>query len=174
MPNGGRDFPDEEDQVAEHIRAGAGAVWIRPGPDCWLLTDWCAGPLLAALEARRLPVVCLERLVNLEQFAGLAKRYRRLPLILAEIGYRSGRSIIPLLERFRNVHLSIGSIFSSHGGIEQLVSLVGPQQLLFGTGFPDAESMAAITQLTYAEIPDTAKRLIGAGNFRRLRGEVVR
>jgi len=39
---------------------------------------------------------------------------------------------------------------------------------LFGSGYPAAEPMAAITQLAYAEIPDDARRKIGVGNLDRL------
>ena len=49
---------------------------------------------------------------------------------------------------------------------------VGADRLLFGTGFPDAEGMMAITQLMYADLADEQKRLIGAGNLERLIGEV--
>jgi hypothetical protein len=38
----------------------------------------------------------------------------------------------------------------------------------------EAESMSAVTQLMYAEISDEQKRLIGAGNLKRLISEIKR
>ena len=40
--------------------------------------------------------------------------------------------------------------------------------LRYRSGYPDAEPMAAVTQLSYAEIPIAARRMIGAGNLDRL------
>ena len=36
---------------------------------------------------------------------------------------------------------------------------------LFGTGFPYAEPMASITMLTYSDLSDTDKQLVGARNL---------
>ena len=73
------------------------------------------------------------------------------------------RMLLPLMKSFRNVYLAIGSDYTAHRGIEMFVAAVGAKP-----GFPEAESMAAITQLMYAEITDEQKRLIGAGNLKRL------
>ncbi len=168
LPAGGGDFPPEEEQVADLIARGARAVWIRPEYDHWLLVPWQSGPLFAALEQRRMPVVCLQRMVKLPELADLAGRYPRLPLLYAELGYREQRSYLPLLERFPNVHLVLGAPYTVHRGIEQLVARVGAGRLLFGSGFPAAEPMAAIAQLVYAEISEEDKQRIGAGNLEAL------
>ena len=57
---------------------------------------------------------------------------------------------------------------------DRFVATVGAERLLFGTGFPEAESMSAVTQLMYAEISDEQKRLIGAGNLKRVISEIRR
>ena len=174
IPASGLDLPPEREQVAEAIRRGAAAVWIRPGNDSWILDEWVAGPLFCALEERRMPVLCLQRLVELDRVADLARRYPRLPLIVAETHYRTQRILLPLLRACANVHVSIGNNFSVHRGLEQIVKELGPRQLLFGTGYPESEPMAAITYLMYAAVPDEVKRQIGQENMAALRREIVR
>lgn len=174
IPNSGRDLAPETEQAAEAVRRGAGAVWIRPNNDGWLLADWLAKPLFDALEERRLPVVCVEQHVSVEQIAALAQSHRELPLILAETNYRAQRVILPLLRAFRNVHLSLGNNYIIHRGIEQIVGELGPEQLIFGSHFPVSETMAAVAAFLYAEISDSQKQMIGHGNFQRLREGIIR
>ena len=168
LPSAGGDVSPEAEQIDALVSAGAGAVCIRPVFDCWSLAPWASGPLLRELDARRMPVLCLDRHVGLEAVARLADAYSRLPLIVAGVSYRTQRILVPLLEQFANVYLSIGSNFAVHSGVEDLVRHVGPERLLFGTGFPDTEAMPAVTQLVYADIRDDAKQMIGAENIERL------
>lgn len=174
LPSGPGDVPPEAEQVANLLARGAGAVCIRPEKDCWTLSEWASGTLFLALQERRVPVMCLHKHVRPEPVASLAAAYSELPLIIAEIGYRQMRTIIPLLESFPNVHLSIGSNLTVHGGLERLVRAVGAERLLFGTGFPEVEAMMAVTMLMYADLGDEERELIGAGNLTRLIGGVRR
>lgn len=168
LPSAGGDLPPEVEQIDHLTSAGAGAVCIRPVFDCWSLAPWASEPLLREIEARRLPVVCQECHVALEAVARLAEAYGDLPLIVVGVNYLAHRILVPLLEQFANVYLSIGSNFTVHSGVEDMVRRVGPERLLFGTGFPDAEAMPAVTQLVYADISDDAKQMIGAENIERL------
>jgi predicted TIM-barrel fold metal-dependent hydrolase len=174
VPAGAGDLPSEEEQAASLIASGAGAAWIRPARDCWTLDEWASGKLFRALESRRVPVLCPEPAVPLSALADLARRYPKLPLVTIDGGYRSSRMLVPLLSSFPNVLLSIGSNYTVHRGIEQLVATAGAERLVFGTGYPHAEPMPAITQLMYAEIGDEQRTLIGSGNLERLISGVVR
>jgi hypothetical protein len=166
------DLPPEDEQVDRLIAAGARAAVIRPGQDCWSLAPWACRELLAALQHRRLPLVCLERHVPLDLVAQLAERHRGLPLVVAETSYRTVRTLVPLMQAFPNVHLSTGSNFTVPGGIEHLAARCGPGRLLFGTGFPQAEPAMAVTQLLYADLSDRQKAMIGSENLERLLAEV--
>ena len=174
FPGVGPDRALEEGRVDECIRGGAGAVWLRPQLDYWLLAEWASGKLFGVLEERRLPTMCLERMIGFELVAGVAKRYPKLPIILVEASYRSQRTLIALMEAFSNIYFSIGAAYTVHKGIEQLVETVGPERLLFGTGFPAAEPAAAIAQLMYADISEEEKQLVGSLNLERLTGGIVR
>ena len=172
VPATAYDLPPEPEQVAAFVANGAGAALIRPKHDDWQLLPWVADRLFRAMSERRLPLYCLAQHVSLREVAEIAGRHPGLPVILAQVAYRAQRTIIPLLEQFANVRLSIGSNWTIHRGIEVLVEHVGPRQLLFGTGFPEAEPMMAVTQLMYADIPDEHKARIGSGNMEQLLAEI--
>ena len=163
------DVPTETEQVEAAVAAGAAAVVLRPGPDCWLPERWVAEPLLRALESARMPVLCLLRLVPLPVVARFAEWTPELPLVVAEVPYNQNRNLVPLLRSFPNTYLSLGNNFTAHRGIEFYARQAGANRLLFGTGLPTAEAGAAVGQFLYSELDEEARAQIGAGNFRRLR-----
>ncbi|HOF86933.1 MAG TPA: amidohydrolase family protein [Armatimonadota bacterium] len=167
-PNSARDLAPEHLQLSEVISQGAGAVSIRPRQDTWSLAPWCCDRLFTAMQTRRLPVLCQLGELSYDDVAALAERYPTLPLVIIGADYRSQRILLPLLEAFATIYLSIGSNYIVQGGIEQCVETVGARRLLFGTGFPEVDMPAHIAQLMYADIADDEKRLIGAGNLDRL------
>ena len=106
-----------------------------------------------------------------EQTAG---RHAELPIVMFHLGYRSQRMLVSLMKAFANVYLSVGSPYSVHLGLESMAGHVGAERLLFGTGFPYAEPMASITMLTYSDLSDADKQLVGSGNLDRLIGGIRR
>ncbi len=174
VPNGGEGIPSEDEQIAQHARQGAGAVWIRPAADYWSLAEWASGPLFRALARRRMPVLVVESVVNVEQVGALAGAYPELRLLLAGASYRQQRVLRGLLRSFPNVYVVLGGAYCVHGGLEQFAAEFGAARVLFGTGFPRTEAMAAITYLMYSGLSEEEKQLIGSGNLERLLGEVER
>ncbi len=173
LPSGGGDVPSETEQIDELIRNGGGAVTIRPEQDSWSIAEWCSGKLFSVLREHRMPILCRKSAFEFETIADLAGRYPELPIVLFQVGYRFQRTLIPLMKNFDNVYLSVGSPYSVHRGLEQMTKLVGADRLLFGTGFPTSDMMPGITMLTYAELSDSDKQLIGSGNLERLIGGIV-
>jgi len=174
LPCGGPDPSADAANVDALIARGAGAVCIRPQADDWSLAAWASGGLFEALAARRVPVFCRADHVSLEAVADLAGRHPALPLIVAEVGYRSHRIVGPLLEAFAAVTLSLGGAFSLHRAVEDLARRVGPERIVFGTGYPAAEPTAAVTQLMYEDLADEQRTLIGSANLERLVGGIDR
>ena len=168
VPNTAADLPTEEEQLAQALEGGAGAVVLRPSRDGWLLAEWACSELMRALASARVPTIVSEKSTPLRELAEFADRYPEIPFIVIEANYRSQRTYLSFLKAFPNTHISMGSNYIVHVGIEQVVHQVGPERLLFGTGFPEAEAMSAITHLMYADLADDDKALIGAGNFDRL------
>jgi hypothetical protein len=174
IPAGACDVPPEPVQAAEAIARGAAAAFLRPQTDRWFPEPWCSAALFEAIEERRLPAYCEVGKFDLSHVAAIAERHPRLPLIVAGLHYLQQRSLMPLMEARPNVYVAIGSNYVVYGGIEVLVEKIAPERILFGTGFPKAEAMSAVTMLMYAAIPEDARALIGAGNFRRLAEEIER
>ncbi len=98
VAQGGGGIGPASDQVDEAVAAGA--VLIRPGADTWSLSAWASDDLLLPLQERRIPVICLDRMVSFEQVADLAGRYPSLPSIVSEIAYRTQRIVIPADRNF--------------------------------------------------------------------------
>jgi hypothetical protein len=174
LPNSADDFIPEEEQVDAAIKHGAGAVAIRPIGNAWWIDEWCSGDLFHALEDRRVPVFCGDGQLTVGNIAFLAKIYPQLPIIMSENNYRNQRIIAPFMNHFKNVYLSTGLSYNPHGGIEHIIDLCGPQQILFGTGWPITEAMASITYVLYCDLSDDVKTLVGSGNMKRLMGEIVK
>jgi predicted TIM-barrel fold metal-dependent hydrolase len=174
LPTGHGDVPSEREQIDELIAHGSGAAALRPDQDGWSTAEWCAGTLLGLLEERRIPVLCRNSALEFEAVADLAARHPELPIVVFHVGFRSQRTLVSLMKAFDNVYLAIGSPFSVHLGIESVADHVRAERLLFGTGFPYAEPMASITLLTYSDLSDTHKQLVGSGNLKRLIGGIRR
>lgn len=174
LPRGHGDVLPEEEQIVEALAHGSGAVALRPDQDGWSTADWCAGELLGLLEERRVPVLCRHSTLGFEAVADLARRHPHLPIVMYQLGYRTQRLVVSLMKAFPNVYLAVGSPYSVHLGLEAMVAQVGAERLLFGSGFPHSEPMACITMLTYADLSEREKRLIGAGNLERLMGGIQR
>ncbi len=174
IPSGGRDVPPEEEQVAELIDRNGSAAYLNPKHDSWSTAEWCSGKLFSALQERRIPVLLRHAAVSFDTVAELAGHYTELSIILFQIGFGQQRMLVPLMERFPNVYVSIGCPYSMHRVVENLVAWVGADRLLFGTGFPTSDMMPPITMLTYAGISDADKQLIGSENLKRLIGGIAR
>ena len=174
LPTGHGDVPSEREQIDELIANGSGAATLRPDRDGWSTAEWCCGTMLGLLEERRIPVLCRNSAVEFEAVADLAGRHPGLPIVMFHLGYRSQRTLVSLMKAFTNVYLAVGSPYSVHLGIESMAGHVGAERLLFGTGFPYAEPMAGITMLTYSDLTDADKQLVGSGNLDRLIGGIGR
>lgn len=174
LPRGHGDVPPESEQIDELIARGGGAAILRPERDGWSTSEWCAGTLLGLLEERRVSVLCRNSAIGFDAVAAMAERHPELPIIMFQLGFRSQRMLVSLMKAFPNVYLATGSPFSVHLGIESVAAEVGVERLLFGTGFPYAEPMASITMLTYSDLSDADKQLVGSGNLDGLIGGVRR
>lgn len=174
VPSTGGDLPPEAEQLQGHLRRGCAAVSIRPGRDHWRLAPWNSDALFRVLATHRVPALINGEQVGLEQIAELAARYPELPIVVIGMAYREHRALAALLQAFPRVHLGLGGACAVHGALEHLAATVGAERVLFGTGFPVSEPMAAITYLMYADLSTEQKALIGSGNAQRLLAEVRR
>lgn len=158
--------------VEDMGRAGVRAVRMFPGRSRhgFSLSEWCAGEVLEALEAARLPLMLDTETVTWEEVFAVLRRFTKLPVIMTECSYRHDRFLYPLLEKFETLHVET-SRFMGAGAIEDLVGRFGSRALLFGTNMPSYTGTAAVSRLTYADIDRRDKEAIAGGNLRRLLGE---
>lgn len=155
------------------IGTGARSCWIDPDLETFSLQPWCAGALYDVLSQRRMPLLLNYRPERMDDLDAVLGAYPELMLILLEAP-RLGRNrmIYPLLERHANLVLCLSHSYSVVDGIEDLCRTFGHERWVFGTGYPDAESGAAVAGLAYAEVSDEARSAIGSGNLERLLARV--
>ncbi len=167
-PNGAGDLANESEQVHAAIRAGAGAVFVRPNSDKWSPARWGCAELLEALAACRMPAFCHVDELPLDAIAAWAGDYPQMPIILAGVGYREHRVVAPLLRAFSNIHMVVGATYIVFQGIESCLETASVDQLLLGTGYARFDLYPAIGYVMYAEIADEKRALIAGGNLQRL------
>ncbi len=168
LPPATGELPPPDEFVASVI-ARNGAVRIFPRSHQFMLSQWCLGSLLEALEEARVPLFVDMAETTWDELAAVLGAYRNLPIVLTNASYRINRYAYPLFERFANLHLEI-SMFQVMLGIEDVCRRFGPERLLFGTDMPIKDAAGPMALITYADISDEAKRLIAGENLRRLLG----
>ena len=174
LPEGGERFLDRPaDAIADLIELGAVAGQARGG--LYPLTSWCAGEMLEAMQAARLPLMVRHDEVLPDHLPAVLLDFPQLPVLLQEVprlGYN--RMVYPLLRQFSQLYMVCDAPTFVFRGIDYLVDRLGPDQLVWGTRFPLSEGGAAITGITYARIPGAAKAAIAGGNIKRLIEQVRR
>ena len=168
LPEGTGETGRPEDTVDEMITLGVRAAWLYPKSHGYSLRKWCAGSMLSALEARRVPVFMHWDEIVPDELAEVLAGHPRLPIVLCNVSYRVARVVYPLMQTYPMLHSDLGPPMSLCGYIEEVVGRFGPERLLFGSGFPDQEMGPAITYLLYADISDAHKQRIGGGNLTAL------
>ena len=176
LPEGGSVFLDRQaDAVQDLIAKGAVSAIARCRKNKFPLARWCAGKMLEALQAARLPLMVVLDTVDPDHLVDALRDFPDLPILLQEVprvGYN--RIAYPILEQFPNAYLVCDTVQFIHHGIEYLVGRQGPDQLVWGTRYPLSEGGSAIAGIMYADISVDDKAAIAAGNIRRLIGEVRR
>lgn len=97
----------------------------------------------------------------------ICQSYPNISLVINRTGYRPYQSLIQLMQQCDNLYLDL-SFLATHQGVEDIVQRFGSARLLFGTSMPFVEAGGAIARLTYAGIPEEAKRDIASSNLERM------
>ena len=171
------------------------AVSLFPLRDKYAFDDWVVGDLFERLN--RLKLLTFIHMVSLTQetYSGmgeravelvggshrgmeywwsqvyeLAKKYNDTPIVLSRLtgdggGYQNMINII--LDKLDNIYIDLSN-YHCLNSIEDMVEMHGPERFLFGTWMPWQDPGQTIAQLTYAEISQRDKELIGGKNIERL------
>ncbi len=177
LPSRSGEMPKPESLIDDMARNDVRAVWIFPSEYFFSLSDWCMGDTFGALEGNRIPTfISFDSQFNdfgwdktdWDAIDHICSTYPNLPVILSEARFRtSNRLLYHLMDRNDNLHMELSGYWL-YRGIEFLSREFGPERLLFGTRLPVRDPACAITMLTYAEMGEREKQLIGGDNLRRL------
>ncbi|HUS80836.1 MAG TPA: amidohydrolase family protein, partial [Armatimonadota bacterium] len=145
---------------------------ICPSTHGYDLSDEVCGPLLAALQERRIPLFADVSELAIAQATSLCQRYPELPVVLCGVAWGSDRMLEPALAKAPNLHIETHA-FQGHRAYERFVAQFGPDRLIFGTGLPECSPGAAVMMSLYESISDEERAKIAGGNLLRLLSEVV-
>ncbi len=166
------------DEFLEAMRqAGVRALWAYPSAHRYLLNATTMGGLLEEMVARGIPLFIHRRempgnLGTYELAESVLADFPDLRLVVAGHGsWGEDRLFRPLMTRYPHFAVDT-SRYELDGGIEELCRTLGPDRLLFGSGFPETPMGGSILTLLHADIPDEHRELIAGGNLRRILEEV--
>ncbi len=152
-------------------------VALRAFPDAhrYQLGRVTFGSFLEEVAARGIPLLLSLRFgLDWPGVYRLLAEYPALTVVLCELGlWGQDRMTWPLLAEYPHVYLESSLVSLEAGGLEAVVEAYGAERILFGSGFPFHYPHAAVLDLLHAELADTDREKIAAGNLRRLLGEVA-
>jgi predicted TIM-barrel fold metal-dependent hydrolase len=160
--------------VAEMLVAGVRLAWLDPEAEMLSLQPWCAGPLYAALQDHRIPLLLPYPKVKADDLHLILAAYPQLPVVLINV-LRLGRNRLlePLLALHPQLYLCFGPSFSVHGYFRDLCNRYGPYRWVWGAGYPEFEGGAGVAGLTYAGLNAEELSRVAHGNMERLLAEVT-
>jgi hypothetical protein len=131
-------------------------------------TTW--GDQLAVYRERRIPLFVR---ASLDKVAQLLQSFPDLIVVTGSQGSNPlDRYAWPLIERFPNLIFETSG-YLVDGGIEEFCKRYSASRLVFGSGYPDNSSGAAMLALARAEISDTERQAIAWDNLSRLLEEAA-
>jgi len=174
LPHHTGEIPPPAELLKDMEKNGVKAVRMYPTKDfhSFSLAGWCSGELLAALAEARVPLMLDIEIVWWEAVETILSNHPTLPVIVTGVSYRHNRFAYPLFERHENLFVETSRYFGA-GNYEDIVERFGPRHILFGTNMPRYTGTAAVSMLTYAEIPSEAKEAIAGGTLRALLMEAL-
>jgi len=155
--------------VQEMRRHAIRALRLFPEDHRYSLDEITWGDQIEIFMARRIPLFIR---ASLDRIAALLRSFPELIVVTASQGSNPlDRYAWPLIERYPNLHFETSG-YLVDGGIEEFCRRYSAARLLFGSGFPDNASGAAMLTVAQAEIAEADKRAIAWDNLSRLLAEV--
>lgn len=169
------DPKDEQHALADARRAieEQGMIGIKLWISCFC-DDESVFPIAAYAQERRIPILIhawdkatgnLLFESSAAHIANLAAQFPELPIITAHHGgdwIHACRHV----QHLPNVYIDVSGSITDHGLVEYLVRYIGADGVLFGTDCSDFYAM--YSKVAAARLDDEAKRLIFAGNAKRI------
>jgi uncharacterized protein len=170
--NPGWDVKRAEQEVAACADAeGFAGFKLHPGwqPPMFAPAYEC---VWAAANARRAPVLCHTWCGDppTRDFEKALKKYPDVPLLVGHCGgsREAYLDFIALSKDYPNCCLEICGSLACDLWLEDIVAAAGADRVFFGTDMINCEGRLEIGRVGLADLPESAKAMIFAGNFRRL------
>jgi len=152
------------------VGQGIRSVRLFPNSHHYSLSDWSLGPLLNALEERRIPLFIWHRETDWDTLHRLCHAHPHLPVILeqtSEEAYWNARYLYALLDTCENLLVEIAN-FVLYLGLDALVARFGAQRFIYGSHLPVDDPNAILMLITDGDFTSTDKELIARKNLERV------
>jgi predicted TIM-barrel fold metal-dependent hydrolase len=165
LPSQTGEQPAVNDLLAAIRRHQIRALWMFPDEHRYSLDDLTWADQLGVFVDLRLPLFIR---ASLDRIGRLLSSFPRLVVVTGSQGSNPlDRYAWPLVERFPNLHFETSG-YLVDGGIEEFCRRYSAERLVFGSGFPDNASGAAMLALAHAEISQSDRHAIAWDNLHRL------
>lgn len=155
----------------ERLQPKAVRLWFSPLHHNFSSLPWSTGKLYDYLQQRSALMVVSREELDWNALAIILTEFPKLRILLLDVGYRSDRYLLPLLQTFPQLYFD-STTYVAHRQLESFVETHGPERVLFGSRLPLYTPGAALAVLATARISDDSKLAIAGGNLRRLLGEL--
>jgi len=146
------------------------ALRLFPDDHRYFCDDITWGDQLAVYMERRIPLFVR---ASLDKVAQLLRSFPNLIVVTGSQGSNPlDRYAWPLIEKYPNLIFE-SSGYLVDGGIEEFCKRYSASRLVFGSGYPDNSSGAAMLALAQAEISDAERQSIAWDNLCRLLDEAT-
>lgn len=121
--------------------------------------------------ARRGAIILSHEWGRAEYLGELCRAYPNASFIIAHVAFWDGRSPLPYRQALENcTNLYIDLVYSNifHSAVEDLVAMLGPRKILWGSDFPLHDLAYQLGRMVYARLEGAAKRAILGENMLRI------
>jgi hypothetical protein len=168
LPSQTGEQPPVEVLLQSMQKAGIRALRLFPDDHRYFCDDTTWGDQLAVYSQRRIPLFIRARL---DKVAQLLRSFPELIVVTASHGSNPlDRYAWPLVEKFPNLIFETSG-YLVDGGIEEFCKRYSAARLVFGSGYPDNSSGAAMLALKHADISEDDRQAIAWNNLARLLAE---
>jgi len=161
---------DVDRRIAACLKAGMRAARLLPRSHRYTLKTPGVDALLDALARRGVAVFLPIGQTSWNEVGALAAAHPGLTMLVESAGhheYLNMRAALPWLESAANIHVPTNRQFLA-GGLELLVSRLGPERVVFASGQPVEDPWASLALLVRNRFSDDVRRLIAHGNLERM------
>ena len=163
-------YLDAPGLVADCVKSGAAGLAVFPGDSSFPLSSLSLRKTLAVAAKSGLPLIATAiRAPGVATQLAELTRDLECPLLLADSYYGLLDELLAVLEEHAHVYVDT-SWQITPGCIELMVRHGGPNRVLFGSGAPVRPIQPALNVVLDADVDETTKRGILAGNALKLFG----